>query len=109
VGTQQSESGIKNGMVPKHLCRKRVEVINVAFSEKEKKKEILGYISKRARKDAAIYREVKENIESKTGKNIALRTVRRLGKELKASSKKTKRKSPSEGKVSWLFLFHFFV
>jgi transposase len=79
------------------------------LTEKEKKKEILGYISKRARKDAAIYREVKENIESKTGKNIALRTVRRLGKELKASSKKTKRKSPSEGKVSWLFLFHFFV
>ena len=62
------------------------------LTEKEKKKDILGYIKKKARKDAVNYREVKQNVEFKTGKKIKLRTVQILGKELKAVSKKTKRK-----------------
>jgi transposase len=68
------------------------------LTEKEKKKDILGYIKKKARKDAVNYREVKQNVEFKTGKKIKLRTVQILGKELKAVSKKTKRKTPTEGK-----------
>lgn len=68
------------------------------LSEKEKKTHILGFIAKRAKKDAADYREVQENIESKTGKKMAMKSVQRIGKELGASSKKTKRKTPIEGK-----------
>ncbi len=67
------------------------------LTEKEKKKEILGYIRKKARKDAVNYPEVKENVEFKTGKKIKLRTVQRIGKDLEARSKKSKRKSPAEG------------
>ena|ERR1044071_6332814 len=69
------------------------------LSEKEKKTLISGFINKRAKKDAADYREVHENIESKTGKKISVKSVRRLGKELGATSKKTKRKTPNEGKI----------
>ena len=69
------------------------------LSEKEKKTLISGFVNKRAKKDAADYREVHENIESKTGKKISVKSVRRLGKELGAVSKKTKRKSPTEGKI----------
>jgi hypothetical protein len=39
------------------------------LSEKEKKSLIVGFIRKRARTDAANYREVQENIESKSGKS----------------------------------------
>ncbi len=68
------------------------------LSDKEKKTHILGFIAKRAKKDPANYREVKENVESKTGKQMAIKSVRRIGKELGVSSKKTKRKTPTEGK-----------
>jgi transposase len=75
------------------------------LSEKEKKTLIVGFINKRAKKDAANYREVHENIESKTGKKIAVKSVRRLGKELGSTSKKTKRKTPNEGKTCCYFYF----
>lgn len=68
------------------------------LSEKEKKTHILGFIAKRAKKDPADYREVQENVESRTGKKMAIKSVRRIGKELGVSSKKTKRKTPAEGK-----------
>jgi len=68
------------------------------LSEKEKKTHIVGFIAKRAKKDPADYREVHENVESKTGKKMAIRSVRKIGKKLGASSKKTKRKTPTEGK-----------
>lgn len=79
------------------------------LTEKEKKKEILGYIRKKAQKDPVNYREVKENVEFKTGKAIKLRSVQRLGKAMKARSKKTKRKTPSEGILILIFISHFFV
>ncbi len=69
------------------------------LSEKEKKTLIVGFINKRAKKDAANYREVQGNIESKTGKKMALKSVQNLGKKLGATSKKTKRKTPSEGSL----------
>src|ERR1700761_5107577 len=79
------------------------------LTEKEKKKEILGYIRKKARKDPANYREGKEHVEFKTGKTIKLRSVQRLGKVMKARSKKTKRKAPSEGILILIFISYFFV
>jgi len=77
------------------------------LSEKEKKSLIVGFIRKRARTDAANYREVQENIESKSGKKLAGRSVRRLGKELGAQSKKTKRKTPTEGMSLRLLCSYF--
>jgi len=70
------------------------------LTEKEKKKEILGYVTKKARKDAVNYREVLEHVQLKTGKNIKLRTVQKIGKNLDVRSKRTKRKTPTEGKIS---------
>ncbi len=69
----------------------------------------MGYIRKKAQKDPVNYREVKENVEFKTGKAIKLRSVQRLGKAMKARSKKTKRKTPSEGILILIFISHFFV
>jgi transposase len=68
------------------------------LTEWEKKTAILGYIRKRARTDAANYPEVKDNVEFQTKKKVKLRTVQRLGHELKAVSKKTKQRTPIEGK-----------
>jgi transposase len=69
------------------------------LSEKEKKTLISGFINKKAKKDAADYREVHENVESKTGKKISVKSVQRLGKELGSTSKRTKRKTPYEGQI----------
>jgi transposase len=77
------------------------------LTENEKKKEILGYIRKRARKDAVSYQEVRVNVETKTGKNIKLRTVQKIGKKLQVISKNTKRKTPIEGKVFSSISFQF--
>ena len=57
----------------------------------------MGYINKKSRKDAVNYPQVKKNVELKTGKDIKLRTVQEIGKNLQMTSKKTKRKTPSEG------------
>jgi len=67
------------------------------LTENEKKKEIVGYITKKSRKDAVNYPQVKKNVDLKTGKDIKLRTVQEIGKNLQMTSKKTKRKTPSEG------------
>jgi transposase len=77
------------------------------LSDKEKKTHILGFIAKRAKKDPADYREVQENVESKTGKQMAIKSIRRIGKELGVTSKKTKRKTPIEGKFFDGYLVHF--
>jgi transposase len=79
------------------------------LTEKEKKKEIVGYISKKARKNAVNYPEVKENVERKTGKDIKLRTVQEIGKNLQMTPKKTKRKTPSEGKFHAQFSLKSFL
>lgn len=75
------------------------------LSDKEKKTLIVGFINKRAKKNAANYPEVHVNIESKTKKKIKARSVRRLGKELGAKSKKSKRKCPVEGETLFLNFF----
>ena len=75
------------------------------LTESEKKKEIVGYITKKSRKDAVNYPQVKKNVELKTGKEIKLRTVQEIGKNLQMTPKKTKRKTPCEG----TFHYHFFA
>src|SRR6202012_1235360 len=55
------------------------------------------------------YPEVKENVERKTGKDIKLRTVQEIGKNLKMTPKKTKRKTPSEGKFHAQFSLKSFL
>ena len=49
------------------------------------------FITKRSKKNAVNYEEVKENIENETGKSISIQTVRRIGHELGHTSKKVKR------------------
>jgi transposase len=77
------------------------------LSDKEKKTHILGFIAKRAKKDPADYREVQENVESKTGKQMAIKSIRRIGKELGVSSKKRSEKRPL--KVSFLKVISFIL
>jgi hypothetical protein len=75
------------------------------LTESEKKKEIVGYLTNKSRKDAVNNPQVKKNVELKTGKEIKLRTVQEIGKDLQMTPKKTKRKTPSEG----TFDRHFFA
>jgi hypothetical protein len=67
------------------------------LTDQEKKKHVDRFITKRSKKDAVQYPEVKANIENKTGKDISIQTVRRIGHELGHSSKKVKRLLESEG------------
>ncbi len=69
------------------------------FTEQEKKKHVDQYITRRSRKNAVNYVEVKEHIENKTGKSTSGRTVRRIGKEFGQTSKKVKRSLESESKA----------
>jgi hypothetical protein len=67
------------------------------LTPKEKKKHIGDYVEKRSKVEAATYSEVKKNVERKTKKVPSLRTVQRLGKSLKITSKKRKRVPKSQG------------
>src|ERR1700742_4033881 len=67
------------------------------LTDQEKKKHVDRFITKRSKKDTVQYPEVKANIENKTGKDISIQTVRRIGHELGHSSKKVKRLLESEG------------
>ena len=60
------------------------------FREHEKKKYVDQYITRRSKKNAVNYVEVKEHIENKTSKSTSGRTARRIGKELGQTSKKVK-------------------
>jgi len=76
------------------------------LTEKEKKKYVDQYITKRSKKNAVNYKEVKEHIEKETGKCISLQTVKRIGHELGHTSKKTKRLLESEGRSFACILSH---
>lgn len=67
------------------------------LTPKEKKKHIGEFVAKRSKVEAATYPEVKKNVERKTKKAPSLRTVQRLGKSLKITSKKRKRVPKSQG------------
>ena len=68
------------------------------LTQKEKKQHIRGFVDK-SKKEAVQYSEVKDNVEKKTGKTIALRTVQTCRKSLKISSKKRKRVVRNQGRV----------
>jgi hypothetical protein len=78
------------------------------LTPKEKKKHVGDFIDKRSKVEAVTYAEVKENVEQKTGKAPALRTVKDYGKEFKVTSKKRKRVIKSQG-LTPLCLCFFFV
>lgn len=76
------------------------------LTNREKNKYVDRYITRRSKKDAVQYPEVKVHIENKTGKNISLPTVQRIGHELGHTSKKVKRVLESEG-ISSLCVFSY--
>jgi hypothetical protein len=69
------------------------------LTPKEKKKYIQDFIDKRSNTEAVQYAEVKENIEKKTGKLPALRTVQDYGEQSNITSKKRKRVLKSQGNM----------
>jgi hypothetical protein len=62
-------------------------------------------VTKKSKVEAAIYPEVKKNVEKKTGKDISLRSVQEIGQAMRISSKKRKRVLQSQGQTDTLFLF----
>lgn len=79
------------------------------LTQKEKKSHIYDFIEKKSKKEAVNYTEVQENVEKKTKKKIALRTVQETGQKLKITSKKRKRVLKSEGLVTSIFAFVLFL
>jgi transposase len=75
------------------------------LTQREEKLFIHDFIEKRSKSEAVNYPEVKVNVEKKTGKQMALRTVRTHGKDLKISCKKRKRVVKSQGKFCIFFAF----
>jgi hypothetical protein len=67
------------------------------LTSKEKKRHVGDFIEKRAKKEAVTYPEVKKNVELKTRKRPALRTVNDYGKAFNITSKKRRRMLKSEG------------
>lgn len=67
------------------------------FTNKEKKVHIKKFIDKASQSDPVSYPEVKDNVERKTGKVASLTTVKKIGKQLNESSKKTKEALESQG------------
>lgn len=67
------------------------------LTQKEKKKHVADFIEKSSKKEAVTYTEVKKNVELKTKKSPALRTVQDYGSSAKMTSKKRKRVLKSEG------------
>ena len=63
------------------------------LTPKEKKLHIRNFVTKKSKVEAAIYPEVKKNVEKKTGKDISLRSVQEIGQAMRISSKKRKRAS----------------
>ena len=76
------------------------------LTQKEKKKHVADFIEKSSKKEAVIYSEVKKNVEKKTKKSPALRTVQDYGKSYNITSKKRKRVLKSEG-IFLAVVYHF--
>ena len=76
------------------------------LSEKEKKTLIVGFIRKRARTDAANYRGVQENIESKSGKKLAGRCPK-TWKRTRSSVKENETQDSHRRYVIAIVLFLF--
>ena len=74
------------------------------MTSKEKKTHVGDFIEKRAKKEAVTYQEVKKNVELKTKKRPALRTIKDYGKAFNITSKKRKRVLKSEGLFALFFL-----
>lgn len=75
------------------------------LTNREKNKYVDRYITRRSKKDAVQYPEVKVHIENKTGKNISLPTVQRIGHELGHTSKSQAR----TGVRRYIFVVCFFL
>ena len=75
------------------------------LTPKEKKLHIRNFVTKKSKVEAAIYPEVKKNVEKKTGKDISLRSVQEIGQAMRISSKKRKRVLQSQGQTDTFFLF----
>ena len=60
------------------------------LTPKEKKLHIRNFVTKKSKVEAAIYPEVKKNVEKKTGKDISLRSVQEIGQAMRISSKSEK-------------------
>ena len=73
------------------------------LTDQEKKKYVDRYITKRSKKDAVQYPEVKAHVENQTGKDISLPTVQRIGHQLGHTLKKVKRLLESEGMSSIVY------
>src|SRR5690349_20439987 len=102
--------GLKSGMALKLLTKQSGGDKRSILTPKEKKKHVYSFIDKKSKTEAVQYAEVKNNIESKTGKSPEPRTVRRYGHSLKITSKKRKRVLKSEGLAfvsSCILLFAF--
>src|SRR5689334_5595584 len=76
------------------------------LTPEESKAHIEQFVVKRNRRGiATTYKEVKEEVEAKTGKDISARTVRRLGREEhKLTSKMVTRKLAIESIIPFLLL-----
>jgi hypothetical protein len=96
----------KCGMVPKSLEKLSGGDRRSILTEQEKKKYVDRYVTKKSKKDAVNYVEVKEHIENETGKSPSGPTVRRIGKERGQTSKKVKRALGSEGETLLMFFNH---
>jgi hypothetical protein len=77
------------------------------LTPKERKKHIYDFVDKKSKSEAVKYTEVKKNVEKKTNKRPALRTVQRNGKSLGITSKKRKRTLKSQGFFSFFFVLSF--
>lgn len=78
------------------------------FTDKEKKVHIKKFIDKAAQSDPVTYPEVKNNVELKTGKVASLTTVKKIGKQLNESSKKTKEVLESQGIANYFDIAYQF-
>jgi hypothetical protein len=67
------------------------------LTPREEKIHIYNFVNRKSKVEAVTYPEVQENVELKTGKEIALSTVKTHGKSLKISSKKRKRIPKDQG------------
>jgi len=74
------------------------------LTPKEKDLHIRKFATRKSKVEAVNYPEVKENVEKKTGKEISLRSVRRVGKKMNLSSKKRKRVLKSQGLIDTFFV-----
>jgi transposase len=79
------------------------------LTEKEQKKHISKFIDKASDIEAVTYPQVVKNVERKTKKKPSLRTVQRIGKKFKFTSKKRKRVLESEGILCMLLCLFVYV